>query len=242
MSKTSLYELTPEHRARLPGYRALGDAIVLRTAPQTEEERGRCRGAIERSVVEFERRLRAAYIAHGHVAGLASIPSLHVSGLPIDEAPIAVHRDEQSRPHRADGPFIAWPDGVGCYAWHGVRVPAWLIEHPERITVAIIDGEANAEVRRVMIERYGWQRYLKDAGAIMLSEAIDEGGEPMRLLRRAVKDDEPIVALHLRNSTPDPDGTRREYIVRVPPEMRDVWAARNWSFELPADARFGAVS
>jgi hypothetical protein len=39
-------------------------------------------------VIDFERRLRAAYVAHGHVAGLATIPSLHPSGLPIDEAPI----------------------------------------------------------------------------------------------------------------------------------------------------------
>jgi len=39
-------------------------------------------------VVAFERRLRAAYEARGTVAGLESIPSLHESGLPIDQAPI----------------------------------------------------------------------------------------------------------------------------------------------------------
>ncbi len=44
------------------------------------------------------------------------------------------------------------------------------------------------------------------------------------------------------NSTPDPDSSRRGYVIRVPPTCEDVWTARNWTFDLPPEARFGAVS
>lgn len=60
----------------------------------------------------------------------------------------------------------------------------------------------------------------------------------MRLLRRDVPGDEPIVMVELVNSTPDPDGTRRKYLGRVPPSMRTCWEARNWRCYLPPEARF----
>jgi hypothetical protein len=140
-----------------------------------------------------------------------------------------------------DGPYIQWADGTRLYSWHGIRVPAWVIEHPERLDRATIDAEGNAEVRRVMVERYGWDRYLADATPIDVW--IDEGGEPVTLYDVAG-----IRRLRLRNSTADPGGARREYLLRVPgrdhPEWpgEGAWAARNWTCGLPAGVRFGAVS
>jgi hypothetical protein len=61
------------------------------------------------------------------------------------------------------------------YFWHGVRVPAFVVLRPDRITVGHIDREANAEVRRVMVERYrhgeevhGAAAFIRDAGAVGL--------------------------------------------------------------------------
>ncbi|MGA0069526.1 MAG: DUF6745 domain-containing protein, partial [Miltoncostaeaceae bacterium] len=73
----------------------------------------------------------------------------------ISDFPTEIHRDAENRPHREDGPFMSWRDGTALYAWHGIYTPAWIIEHPERITVELIEAEENAEVRRVMVERYG---------------------------------------------------------------------------------------
>jgi hypothetical protein len=56
-----------------------------------------------------------------------------------------------------------YPDGWSIYAWHGVRVPSFVIEQPETITVDQITKEENAEVRRVMVERMGWDRYCREA-------------------------------------------------------------------------------
>lgn len=73
--------------------------------------------------------------------------------------------DENNQIHNDTGPAIHWPDGFSIYAVHGVVVPALVIEHPEQITVDMIDKEGNEEVRRIMTERYGVGRYLTDIGA-----------------------------------------------------------------------------
>jgi hypothetical protein len=38
------------------------------------------------------------------------------------------------------------------------RVPQYVVERPESVTVADIEAEQNAEVRRVMVDRYGDSR------------------------------------------------------------------------------------
>jgi hypothetical protein len=70
-------------------------------------------------------------------------------------------------PPRRDGPSgqaILWSDRWGVYVQGGRRVPQWVIEHPEALTLESIQGERNKELRRILIERYGLQRYVKDSG------------------------------------------------------------------------------
>ena len=150
----------------------------------------------------------------------------------------AIHLDNTGRLHSPDGPAIVWPDGWGVYSWHGIRVPAEIITEP--VTVERIDATGNAEHRRVLIERYGSAQYALDSGADVVHECDDEEGVPMRLLHREVEGDEPIVVLHVLNTTVDPDGTRREYHIRVPPGMTDCYTARNWGLGLPATTRLDA--
>ncbi len=106
---------------------------------------------------------------------------MHADFCIISDRPSVLLVDSQNRPHCDDGPFCRWRDGTALYAIRGTRVPWWIVEHPEQITVASVDAEANAEVRRVMVERYGRNAgrpdgligaaaYLKDAGAELLDE------------------------------------------------------------------------
>ena len=62
-------------------------------------------------------------------------------------------------------------DVENLYFWHGVMVPAFVVVRPDWITLKHIDEENNAEVRRIMIERYksgseihGGAAYILDAG------------------------------------------------------------------------------
>ena len=65
----------------------------------------------------------------------------------LTERPTELHRDVQRRPHRADGPAIRYPDGWCVYAWHGVLVPADLIEG-EGWSTDRIRAESNSVLRR----------------------------------------------------------------------------------------------
>jgi hypothetical protein len=141
------------------------------------------------------------------------------------------------RLHATDGPAVRWADGTELYAWDHVFVPPEIGSAPEGLTVARIDAEYNQERRRVMVERFGVARFLSQSQARVRDSTDDEAGQQMRLLER-----HGFVVLHVRNSTPEPDGRHREYFIRVPPEMQDCWAARNWTFALPPEARFDVVS
>ena len=169
---------------------------------------------------------------------------MHEKFVVISDFPEILTVDADNRPHNAEGPFCRWRDGFALYAWHGVRVPGWIIEHPERITPELIDAEENAEVRRVMTERYGLLRYLDETGAEVVDTCDDEAGQPMRLLRWTTDDDDgsPALYLHVKNSTADPDGSRREYVLRVDPGCKTAMEARNWTFGLDPDTTMGAVS
>lgn len=163
---------------------------------------------------------------------------MHAEFCIVSDRPERLMIDAENRAHCDDGPFCRWRDGTALYMVHGVQVPAWIIECPERIDVAAIDAESNAEVRRVMLDRYGWARYIAEAGAEVVDTATDEIGEPLTLLRRQIPGDEPAVFVRFRNSTQEPDGSRREFLRRVPPETRTAFEARNWTCGLPPDARF----
>jgi len=142
---------------------------------------------------------------------------LHADFAMISDRPEVLTVDAQRRPHSDTGPFCRWRDGSALYAVHGVRVPWDVIERPESITVARIEAEQNAEVRRVMVERYGLPRYIRDSGAERLHS--DECGT---LWRKEQPDDEPIVTVEVLNSTPEPDGSVRTYFLRCHPELRPM--------------------
>jgi len=153
----------------------------------------------------------------------------------VSERPTTIRRElvDEDRPrgwgshrlHCDDGPAVAWPDGWGVWAIHGVRVSRQVVEAPDTLTAAQITGEANAEVRRVMIERFGADRYLRDAGAEKVH--VDEYGALWRL---DVPDDEALVMVQVTNSTPEPDGTFKDYWLRVPPNIRTARGAVAWTF------------
>jgi tetratricopeptide (TPR) repeat protein len=67
----------------------------------------------------------------------------------LTERPAELHLDDQGRLHCPDGMAIRYPDGWGFHAWHGRRVPAWVVQSP---TIEQITAESDTEVRRCAIE------------------------------------------------------------------------------------------
>ena len=148
----------------------------------------------------------------------------------VSERHTTLCRDERGRLHNMSGPAIQYPDGWEIYAVHGVRVPENIINKPLEITTSRIDEQRNTEIRRVMIDIYGQSRYLQDSGAKLL--ATDRFG---KLWKKDLSDDEPIVMVEVKNSTPEPDGSIKDYFIRVPPSMATPQEAVAWTFNLPKD-------
>lgn len=131
------------------------------------------------------------------------------------------------RYHSAQGPAIAYAEGLNIYCWNGVRVASRAIELEP--TLYRIENEHNIEVMRVFIERYGYERYLTDSKAQKIQQ--DQRGA---LYRIDTKAGQAMTLLAVTNSTPEPDGSFKRYFLQVPPEMRTAQEAVAWTFSMNA--------
>jgi hypothetical protein len=115
--------------------------------------------------------------------------------------------------------------------WTGVPIDDRIAFHPETITAEEILNEANVELRRVLLERMGFERAMKEITAEEIDCDADAGGV-RRLLRIPIESDEPFVGL----SVIDPS-TGHHYMLRVPPWMETCRAAAAWvaGFDNPDD-------
>ncbi|MEU0519499.1 DUF6745 domain-containing protein [Streptosporangium sp. NPDC006007] len=145
----------------------------------------------------------------------------------VCERPSELHLDDLSRLHRADGPALLFPDGFAVHAWGGMPVPADFAASMATLTPQRIRAEENAELRRVMLEHFGYDRYLAESGATPLHQ--DETGV---LWRIELPEDEPVVMVEVVNSTAEPDGTFRKYWLRVPPSISTAREGVAWTFNL----------
>jgi hypothetical protein len=122
--------------------------------------------------------------------------------------------------------------------WRQIRVPDYVIDHPERITVTDIENESNAEVRGAKMERYGFENYVRDAKLKVVQQ--DAYGKLYRrnfrrgVFRRGVT----VAFVEVRNATPEPDGTYKHFILPVPSRVRTAHEAVAATFGLRA-AEYG---
>ncbi|MEV6279079.1 DUF6745 domain-containing protein [Nocardia sp. NPDC051832] len=179
----------------------------------------------------------AAFDTSGRLAGLAEV-ARHAgwwwpfeNAVVLCERPLHLERDEAGRLHCGTGPALIFPDGFALYAWSGMPVPATFLSELGDLTPARIRTEENAELRRVMLEYFGYERYLAESDAQPVHR--DETGI---LWRIPLPDDEDVVMVEVVNSTAEPDGTFRTYWLRVPPNTRTAKEGVAWTFELAADS------
>ena len=137
--------------------------------------------------------------------------------------PVEVHTFE-GRFHHSSEPAIRWAHDR-LYMLQGVIVPAWMVTGRRKVTVEDIDTESNIEVRRIMLERYGVEAFMRDSGAKKLGE--DEFGV---LWRKEFRLGRPLVMVEVVNSTPEPDGSFKHYMLRVPPDSTSPRQAVAWTF------------
>jgi hypothetical protein len=117
--------------------------------------------------------------------------------------------------------------------WRGVPIAARIAFDPGSITIAEILTESNSELRRVLLERFGLERFMTEASPEVLDQDRDKGGE-RKLLRVPMEGDEDLVCILVLCPS-----TGRRYILRVPPTMKTCRQAIAWTagFDNPDDYR-----
>jgi hypothetical protein len=147
------------------------------------------------------------------------------------EPPLELHLDEAGSLHSLDGPAIRFPDQTEAWAIHGIFVDRDVVEAPERLNPLRALAHPNAEVRRTLIERIGYDRIGGAAArAVFLSPTAEDNTG--KLWHLPSQDPEPLALVEVENATLEPDGTRKRYFLRVPPTCRTAREAVAWTFGL----------
>jgi len=107
--------------------------------------------------------------------------------------------------------------------WRGVPIDHRIAFQPRNIRIGEILRETNAELRRVLLERFGLERFLTEANAQVLDVDKDAGGE-RNLLRVFIAGGEDLVYVLVHCPS-----TGRRYILRVPPTMKTCREAIAWT-------------
>jgi hypothetical protein len=160
---------------------------------------------------------------------------MHPDFCMVSDRPKTLKVDAQSQPHCEDGPSHEWRDGWRLWFWHGVRVPQHVIEAPETITVAEIQGEKNAEVRRVMVERMGAGKYLREVNPKVLDvDSLKVVGASTRILLEDPSGEKWLVGTDA--------STKRVYTMAVPRGVRSCSEAHRAISGLDSEDRIIAQS
>lgn len=124
------------------------------------------------------------------------------------------------------------PAGHGfVLRWRGVQVSDRIAFESQSITGQDILNTENVELRRVLIERLGYETFLQQVGGLVRDRDWDAGGE-RQLVCIPFDDDEPLTILKVTCPS-----TGHLHVLRVPPYMRSCRQAAAWvaGFDNPDD-------
>lgn len=106
--------------------------------------------------------------------------------------------------------------------WRGVPISDRAMVNPDSITGQEILNTDNVELRRVLIERLGYEKFLQQVGGIIRDRDQDAGGE-RQLIAVPFEDDEPLMVLKVICPS-----TGHLHLLRVPPDMETCYQAAAW--------------
>jgi hypothetical protein len=203
---------------------------------------------------------------------LKEIPSAQYATLNLRGCPSLATLPANMTVHRLDLDRRIPRNGakIEVLMWRGVQVPIKAVYSDKWLTSYRILCEGNAEVRRSMMELFGYDRMMRECQGELLDEYTDDayamfitehGFEPIgmkgaKLWKLDIQSkiaesvhagfnrwnrEEPLVMVELMNSTPEPEGYHKTYFLRVPPTMTDVREAVAWTFGKEPDTYFPTI-
>ncbi|MCU0495770.1 MAG: hypothetical protein MUF87_00300 [Anaerolineae bacterium] len=165
---------------------------------------------------------------------LTQVAQLNVSGCAMLTA-LPTHLHVTSRLDLAHTQITTLPEGARKAAlyWRGVPVDDRIVFQPETIRGDEVLNERNAERRRVLLDRMGYEAFVREVEAQLIDSDTDPGGQ-RQLLRVDMEGDEELMCLSVICPS-----TARQYVIRVPPHMQTCHQAAAWiaGFDDPSEYR-----
>jgi len=173
--------------------------------------------------------------------------------------PLSFKRDGDGRLHSDDGPAYISPlrctwyqegkkhgldvDAFGstCFYYENILVPPRFMQDPESLTFDEVIGHANTEIRYVGMQIYGYDRMREEERFDIIDSDVAADGTERELLqcdgvfKGTNGSNERITLVKVTNSTPHPDGTYKDYYLKVPPDMKTCQQAVAWTFRMEPD-------
>jgi internalin A len=129
----------------------------------------------------------------------------------VCDRPLHLRFDAENRLHAEGEPAIAFADGYSLYFHHGVKLPEKYGKvHSDLWQAEWLLSEENAELRRLLIERIGYDRICQQLQAVKL-----DTWQEYTLLKIDNADVEPIYLLKMTCPS-----TGFIHALRVPPDVR----------------------
>ncbi len=137
----------------------------------------------------------------------------------ICDRPSHLRFDSENRLHAEGEPAIAFADGYNLYFHHGVKLPEQYGKiHPDLWQAEWLLSEENAELRRLLIERIGYDRICQQLQALEL-----DTWQEYTLLKIDNADIESIYLLKMTCPS-----TGHIHTLRVPPDLKSAKEAIRW--------------
>ncbi len=136
--------------------------------------------------------------------------------------------DAQLRIHNVNGPAYRDPKGRIKYYIKGVEVPEYVVMQPEKISLNLILKEKNQEVKSIMLERFGVEKFVKQSKAKVIDSHIEKQGESQLLEIDLGSGERGYFAKVICPTT------LKEYLLRVP-KYDTLKRAIAWTFGMRAN-------
>ncbi len=138
----------------------------------------------------------------------------------VCERPAEIHMVDEDRLHNDSGPAVRFRDDWSIWSINGVLVDEQVVLRPATQTIRQIRHEQNVEVKRIRIERFGWDRYLTGVGAVAIDHRRNDVEATQETLMRTPDEERVLVC-----ACPS---TAKIQALPVPPWIRTCEEAQDW--------------
>lgn len=153
---------------------------------------------------------------------------LHADNEPAWKSPTRIIWYKDGRRHGIDADIF----GSITYYYENIRIPTKFyqaMKNPDLLTVEEVLRHPNAEVKYVGVKIIGYDKIKGHKNCKIINTCKKTGMELFKIYNIFA---DPVCILKVINSTPELDGTFKDYFLTVPPTMKTAKEAVAWTFRM----------